>query len=269
MSKATTILKVGDRVRISKDSQYYRSVSSESNPRNVTGTITFIDTAVSYCYSVKWDNGKSNSYPKGDLYLYQEIKVGDRVRLSKDSEYYKDGSFYSNPTDVTGTVSEVREDETFRYRVDWDNGGDNSYTEGDLYLYSEKNKKSNELTVSKEFVLEAYKSACSDWKMKLEQEFPELFEADKYPTLFELKRGEELPAAHLYVKVRDLDGKDKYVPLKGVQIADGIADGHNLPKEAKHKALYINQDVLQFGDYEVKQKRINSSSHAVYFEKKR
>lgn len=199
-----------------------------------------------------------------------KFKVGDRVRISKDSEYYV-GSFYSNPTDVTGTVSEVREDEPFRYRVDWDNGLGNNYKINDLYLYSEKKKsnKTDKLTVSKEFLLEAYKSACSDWKKKLEQEFPEVFETDKYPTLIDLKRGEELVTAHLYVKVRDLDGKDKYVPLKGVQIADGIADGHNLPKEAKHKALYINQDVLQFGDYEVKQKRINSSSHAVYFEKKK
>ncbi len=34
----------------------------------------------------------------------------------------------------------------------------------------------NELTVPKEFVLEAHKAACSKWKNKIETQFPELFE---------------------------------------------------------------------------------------------
>ncbi len=197
------------------------------------------------------------------------LKAGDRVRISKDSEYYKEGS-ESNPKGVTGTISEVR-DESFCYRVNWDNGENNTYQINDLCLYSEKTKKSNELTVSKEFVLEAHKAACSDWKNKLEKQFPEVFESDKYPTLIDLKPGEELITAGLFVLVTDSNGKDKYVPLKGVQIADGIADGDILPIEARYKALYINREATQqlCEKYEVKQKPARTSSaYVVYFEKK-
>lgn len=200
------------------------------------------------------------------------LKAGDRVRISKDSEYYKEGS-KSNPKGVTGTISEVR-DESFCYCVNWDNGENNTYQINDLYLYSEKNNKADEptvLTVSKEFVLEAHKAACSDWKNKLEKQFPEVFESEKYPTLIDLKQGEKLTGASLFVMVRDSEGEYKYVPLKGVEIADGIADGDILPIEARYKALYINSGATQqlCEKYEVKQKPARSSSaYVVYFEKK-
>ena len=266
------MLKAGDRVRISKDSEYYKDGSGSTNPKDVTGTISKVRKEETFCYLVDWDNGRDNSYQINDLYLYQEIKVGDRVRISKDSEYYRDGQ-ESNPKDVTGTVSEEEEDE-YCYRVDWDNGESNTYRINDLYLYSEKNNKADEptvLTVSKEFVLEAHKAACSDWKNKLEKQFPEVFESDKYPTLVDLNPGEKLVTAGLFAKVTDGNGKDKYVPLKGVEIADGIADGDILPIEARYKALYINREATQqlCEQYEVKQKPARtSSSYVVYFEKK-
>ena len=266
MSKAK-MLKAGDRVRISKDSEYYKE-GSESNPKGVTGTISEIEED-EYCYRVDWDNGESNTYRINDLYLYQEIKVGDRVRISKDSIYYKDGQ-ESNPRNVTGTVNSVGASYSLNIHVKWDNLRSNSYNVKDLYLYSEKDKKSNELTVSKEFVLEAHKAACSDWKNKLEKQFPEVFESDKYPTLVDLKEGDRIVAAELFVKVRDSKGNDKYVPLKGVEIADGIADGRILPQQAKYKALYIRPELLGFGEYEIKHKATDSrcGSHVVYFEKK-
>ncbi len=34
------------------------------------------------------------------------------------------------------------------------------------------------LEVSKEFVLEAHKSACGEWKGRIEKEFPELFKTE-------------------------------------------------------------------------------------------
>jgi hypothetical protein len=203
------------------------------------------------------------------------LKVGDRVRISKDSQFYRPGVSESNPSDVTGTIEKVNECEMpeFCYSVKWDNGRDNSYREGDLYLYSEKknNDKADKLTVSKEFVLEAHKAACADWKQRLEEEFPKVFETDKYPTLVDLKDGETLVSSTLYAQIRGA-GYDRYVALRGIQIADGIADGVTLPPQAKHKALYIEAGLLGYGKYEIKHKRtegVVGESHVVYFEKKK
>jgi hypothetical protein len=69
--------KVNDKVRISKDSKYYSDSDStqpdSSNPRNYSGVITNISTRGNYLnISVKWTNGKTNSYSASDLILYNE-----------------------------------------------------------------------------------------------------------------------------------------------------------------------------------------------------
>jgi hypothetical protein len=206
-----------------------------------------------------------------------KLMVGDRVRISKDSQFYRPGVSESNPSDVTGTIEKVNECEMpeFCYSVKWDNGKKNSYMEGDLYFYScdskSDRKKQDKLTVTKEFVLEAYKSACSDWKKKLEQEFPELFEADKYPTLIDLNKGDQVYGAELYVRIESKSGETRYQALNGVQIADGIADGRTLPVNARYKALYFTSSVIEYGKYEIKHKPTENGggSHVVYFEKKK
>lgn len=206
-----------------------------------------------------------------------KLKVGDKVRISKESRYYGDPC--SNPTDVTGTIERIDAYGSHRYRVKWDNGETNSYRVEDLYIYdcdspfpwAADMKKQDKLTVTKEFVLEAYKSACSDWKKKLEQEFPELFEADRYPTLIDLNRGDQLYGAELYVRIESKSGETRYQPLNGVQIADGIADDQTLPLNAKYKALYFTDGVVGYGKYEIKHKPTENGggAHVVYFEKKK
>jgi hypothetical protein len=117
---------------------------------------------------------------------------GDRVRISKGSKYYAAGvKDEYNPIDVTGTVYNVYQhtSETVGcYQVEWDNGKRNGYGEGDLYLYRGENKferqKQNKLTVREEFLLEAHKAACADWKLKIEKEFPSLFRS-KLESYFE------------------------------------------------------------------------------------
>jgi hypothetical protein len=203
------------------------------------------------------------------------FRIGERVRISKDSQYYKSRS-QSNPKDVTGTIDKVDANEAYCYSVKWDNGERNTYEEGDLYLYSEKKKsdKANKLIVSKEFLLAAYNAACADWKQRLEGEFPEVFETDKYPTLIgDLNEGEEIGTAALYVKVRDMNtGEKRYVQLNGVQLADGIAIGAGdncgvLPRVARYKALYIESFLGR--EYSVKVKNATClDSQVVYFEKK-
>lgn len=207
------------------------------------------------------------------------LKKGDRVRISKGSRYYGKGDA-NNPIDLTGTITNVNEDSHFTYSVTWDNGKRNSYKrEGDLYLYRGDNKferkKQDKLTVSKEFLLEAYKAACADWKQRLEGEFPEVFETDKYPTLVDINKGEEIETAVLYVRVRDTKtGEGRYTRLNGVQLADGIAIGAGdncgvLPRVARYKALYIESFLGR--EYSVRVKNADAAcagTCVVYFEKK-
>ena len=203
------------------------------------------------------------------------LKDGDRVRISKDSQYYRSRS-QSNPKDVTGTIEEVDANEAYCYSVKWDNGERNTYEEGDLYSYSEKKKsnKADKLTVSKEFLLAAYNAACADWKQRLEGEFPEVFETDKYPTLVDISKGEEIETAVLYVRVRDTKtGEGRYTRLNGVQLADGIAIGAGdncgaLPRVARYKALYIESFLGREYSVRVKNAGFPAGSHVVYFEKK-
>ena len=133
--------------------------------------------------------------------------------------------------------------------------------------------KAVKLTVSEEFLLSAYNAACADWKQRLEGEFPEVFETDKYPTLVDINKGEEVVTAMLYVRVRDTKtGEERYVRLNGVQLADGIAIGADdncgvLPRVARYKALYIESFLGR--EYSVKVKNATClDSQVVYFEKK-
>ena len=203
------------------------------------------------------------------------FRVGERVRISFDSQYYRSRS-QSNPKDVTGTITFINTTDAYCYSVKWDNGKSNNYTEDDLYSYSEK-KKSNKavkLTVSKEFLLSAYNASCSDWKQRLEGEFPEVFETDKYPTLVDINKGEEIETAVLYVRVRDTKtGEGRYTRLNGVQLADGIAIGAGdncgvLPRVARYKALYIESFLGREYSVRVKNAGLPAGSHVVYFEKK-
>lgn len=110
-----------------------------------------------------------------------KFKVGDRVRISKSSAYY--GENKSNPSDCIGTVTKYDADAYghFASYVDWDNGGDNAYRDEDLELVSAANTSEPAvLTVDKEFVMEAYESACSDWRKKIENKFPELFPKQQF-----------------------------------------------------------------------------------------
>jgi len=69
--------------------------------------------------------------------MKKEFKVGDKVVISKKSRFY--GDHYSNPTDVDGTITKIRDDyegpfNVLDIKVEWDNGMKNSYSEIDLEL---------------------------------------------------------------------------------------------------------------------------------------
>ena len=80
-------LKVGDRVKIAKTSEYYNA--SKNNPANVEGTITETGRIAKYDYAsldleVKWDNGEENNYNPEDL-----ISVTPQVVKKKEPECYR------------------------------------------------------------------------------------------------------------------------------------------------------------------------------------
>lgn len=160
-----------------------------------------------------------------------KFKAGDRVRIAKSSEYYGDSSCY-NPKDIIGTVNSYRKGriEAFTTKVDWDNGTNNSYRDADLELVVTEPK---ELTVDKDFVMQAYESACSDWKKRIEQKFPDLFPKEKFAKLIT----NAPDGSYLYYK--PIDGHYKTLEYS-IALIDGVAGRDGIPAEAKHRGIYVH-----------------------------
>ena len=61
-----------------------------------------------------------------------KFKVGDQVKIRKDSPYYDGGD--SNPANVRGTITRYIDNSRLRlpYTVDWHNNTYNSYASTDL-----------------------------------------------------------------------------------------------------------------------------------------
>lgn len=64
--------------------------------------------------------------------ILSEFKVGDKVKIRKDSIYYGYGE--NNPVDVRGTIHQYVYSSGVRlpYTVNWDNGEYNNYSSSDL-----------------------------------------------------------------------------------------------------------------------------------------
>jgi hypothetical protein len=137
--KNTKLYKLGDKVRIKKDTEYYKAGDS-FNPIDMDGTVSISDddATAGYFYRVKWANGHSNSYRDEDLQLVSKFNDGDKVRIKKESEHYTGEK--NNPKDTTGTCSirpTAEIEDAYIYRVDWDNGETYVYREDDLVKWEE------------------------------------------------------------------------------------------------------------------------------------
>lgn len=129
-------LKEGDRVKIRKDSKHYGQ--GNSNPKDMEGTIIEYSPSKDFAYRVTWDNLTNNSYANTDLELAtqaQKFKVGDKVKIRKDSVFYEDGD--RNPKDKIGEITEIdiQDGLNLPLRVTWADGANNTYDEDDLELY--------------------------------------------------------------------------------------------------------------------------------------
>ncbi len=65
-----TIFKVGDKVKINTDSEYFGV--SPANPKDVEGVVELVREANTYKYVVLWPNTRANSYRDKDLALAKE-----------------------------------------------------------------------------------------------------------------------------------------------------------------------------------------------------
>ena len=171
-----------------------------------------------------------------------KFKVGDKVKISKDSEYYGVDATY-NPADKVGTVIEVQKADyssRLKVKVLWDKESNisNTYAHEDLVyaaVQTTKVQNDDEFTVDKEFVMEAYKSACSTWKAKIEAKFPELFPS---PYAKIVKDESKIALSSLFY----MDSDDRYQPLEhNIALIDGIAGhGRDVPEEARFRGIYVN-----------------------------
>lgn len=165
-----------------------------------------------------------------------KFKVGDKVMISKDCQYYRHSDPH-NPACTIGTVIEIRDksySSRLKVKVLWDKDLDitNSYGYNDLVHAT---VVSDEFTVDKEFVMEAYKSACSDWKKKIEAKFPDLF-PEPYAKI--VKDENSIAISSLFY----LDSNDNYHALEyNIALVDGIAGhGRDVPLEARFRGIYVN-----------------------------
>jgi len=118
------------------------------------------------------------------------LAVGTIVRLSEygRNQYPNNpnGIDSDNPHYMNGTIkkSYILWTGGTRYKVDWENGQRNDYYQADLEIvYEGKLKRSESLVVDPKFARAAYKAACSNWKAKLREEFPN-FEFEPKPLRF-------------------------------------------------------------------------------------
>jgi hypothetical protein len=218
------------------------------------------------------------------------FNVGDRVRISKDSKYC--GKSDRNPADVIGTVEQVGEIAgPFIYRVLWDTAEYNSYREGDL-VPAKENTKAGLVTVSTEFVLEAYTAACPEWKKKIKIVVPDLYTLMvKVPKSF-IREAYEAADSEWKKKLEDNFGFLKgpeyariveegsyqtevyyranggvLKDMNGINILHGLAGTNGIPKSAQGCGFYISSNAFAGKDVKVVVKEIGSGT-VIYFEKK-
>jgi len=111
---------------------------------------------------------------------FYKFAVQDIVVINEKG-HFEYGEGQGNPKGINGVVTELIDDEGFKYKVKFSNGAENTYEDDtlDLVEIAQKKDTTQELTVDKQFVLDAYKAACSEWKDKIEKKFPKLFEQEK------------------------------------------------------------------------------------------
>jgi hypothetical protein len=115
-----------------------------------------------------------------------DIKVGMKVKIPKTKQGMTD--FYSS---VVNLAKGLNQDFLYVTRVDENRIVLNEMiADGGDYFYAseleEYDSKGESYSISKEFILLAHRAACSGWKVKIEQQVPELFRNNLMKELMKL-----------------------------------------------------------------------------------
>lgn len=84
------------------------------------------------------------------------FKVNDRVKIKKDSKWYKEGT-KNNPNNIEGSITKIDNYNDLNIYVNWDNGGDNAYTVKDLELIDNMSNNTNQEIIGYKCPIDLFK----------------------------------------------------------------------------------------------------------------
>jgi len=93
--------KVGDKVKIRPDSQYY-DWNTASNPSEVEGYVTSVNIGASLIYKVAWPNDSTNHYSDFDLELVDRIE--DLARAFEEDSLEEKSNIFVGNRETTLTI---------------------------------------------------------------------------------------------------------------------------------------------------------------------
>lgn len=77
-----------------------------------------------------------------DSIVNPKFKIGDRVKIKKDSKWYTNSR--NNPKNIEGTINNITNHNDLNIYVYWDNGGNNAYYVEDLELIDNMDNNTNQ-----------------------------------------------------------------------------------------------------------------------------
>jgi len=187
--------------------------------------------------------------------MNNRFKVGDKVMISKASQFY--GISKYNPKDVDGVITIINEGEDLSHYVAWSNGGTNSYDASDLIKVEgvkEKEKSIHDILVERstlevgDVVMVTHKVPDYDlgwecsWREGMYDAIGKEFTVLDKPGSSGVKLGDR--------------GMNYYYPLQSVQlVCKGPKPIHvhisdDYIAEVTEKGIEINDQMITFEDFD-------------------
>jgi hypothetical protein len=187
-----------------------------------------------------------------------KFKVGDKVRITKSSEWYdanEDGNS-PNPPNVDGEICRIDNYDNLGIYVEWDNGVGNSYSDYDLVLVEQESHDNNQSNQNNMKVLIVVDNAeqikelakVPFLKEQIESEFPELFVTHKAGN-----RYQDQTNGNRYILVGDMIHGDKYVALTNLKT--GLVESITVQVNDFNKIIPDEFSMLDFANLELLSER--------------
>jgi hypothetical protein len=104
------------------------------------------------------------------------------------------------------------------------------------------------VTLPEEFVLEAHKAACSEWKVKIENQIPELF-TPKYKKGDKFVRNEGMYGGRTYLLSNIGDGKCCLIDMEDGDLWCNVVKVHN-PKNITEAEFNLITGITGFSGFD-------------------